>query len=410
MKKIAIKDIKDGDVLGRDIRSKEGKLLFSAGTALDVSFKERLSRRDVREVMVEGRDLPDELEHFDSRSLRRLETSIESRFEEVADDEIMRETLRVAKRLIIERALRRGEILTKSQLNLLNKLKELPPVPALYKTLSQAVDDKRTTSRSVSAIIAGDSDLMQKMLKLVNSSLYSFRERVSSLEGAIPILGFGNTANLVFALKIVDLFDAEDELISEMIRSIWEHSLGAGIIARSIARRRGFKNEDELFLAGFLHNAGKIIMAAFCPDDYMKVENAKLRDDRESSEVEYDILGYTHIDAGKILAERWQLSPLIKAAIAFHHTPYEAREYQIEIAVANVSNIWSHSLYFGGGKGKISRVDDDAWNTVGMDIEDVEPIMSKAEGVFEEVEPIVLAKPQQKESELVVRVEKKKEK
>lgn len=407
MKKIRIKDIKDGDTLGRDIRSGEGRLLFKAGTVLDASFIERLSQRSIREIFIEGRDLPEELEHFDSRSLRRLEKSIDSRFEDVAEDEIMKETLRVAKRLIIERALRRGEILTKSQLNLLNKLKELPSVPPLYKTLSQAVNDKRTTSQSVSRIIESDAALAQKMLKLVNSPFYGFREKISSLESAIPMLGFENTANLVFSLKLVELFDSDMEVVSEIIKDIWQHSLGSAIIARGIANRKGFKNKDEFYLAGLLHDIGKVIMAKYCSEDYLKVENAKLSDDRESSSIEYDILGYTHVDAGKIIAERWQLSPLIKSAIGHHHTPYEAKEYETEVAVTHIANIWSHSLYFGGGKGKIAGVDEEAWNMVGMNLDDVEPVMMKAESVFEEIEPIILSKPSQKNSELVVGVKRK---
>ena len=215
MKKIPIREIKKGNIVGRDIRTSRGQLLYSAGAELDTSAIERLSRQNIREVFIKGHDLPEELEHFDSRTLKRLESSIESRFSENSDNDIMRETMRVSKKLIIERSLKRGEILTKSQMYLLQKMKNLPPIPELYRRILEAISRKRTTITTISTIVSSDKVISGKLVQILNTDFCVNRNRIDSIERALPQLGFKGAANLVFALSLPGVFRTDDEIVSD---------------------------------------------------------------------------------------------------------------------------------------------------------------------------------------------------
>ena len=101
-------------------------------------------------------------------------------------------------------------------------------------------------------------------------------------------------------------------------------------------------------------------------------------------------MGYTHLDAGRILADKWQLSDELKAAVVNHHTPYEERQFPVLTSAAHIGNIWSHSLYFGGGAGRIPTVDSKAMKRLGINIDDIEPIMAESDALFEKIVPIFL--------------------
>ena len=206
MKKILIKDITNGDVLVRDVRDPDGKLLFAKGTKLQQSHIEGFLRRRIKHVFVEGRELPEELQNFDTESLKLLESEIEARFRSASESEVMRETLRVSKKIIINRALLSGEILTKSQLTLISRLKELPPPPGIYQQLSKMINDPRTTAQSFSRALAGEPLFVQKILDLVSSSFYRFPQKVSGIENAISLIGMQAAADLALIFSTIGLF------------------------------------------------------------------------------------------------------------------------------------------------------------------------------------------------------------
>lgn len=409
MKKILIKDVASGDVLARDVRDPEGKLLFAKGTELQQGHIESLSRRRIKHIFVEGRELPEELQNFDTESLKLLESEIEARFHLASESEVMRETLRVSKKIIIGRALRSGDILTKSQLTLVSRLKELPPPPALYQQLSKMINDPRTTAQSFGKSLAGEPVFVQKIIDLVNSPFYKFPQKVGSIENVVSLIGMQTAADLILIFSIISMFKADQNPVRYIIKSIWAHCLGAGILTRIIGKKMGLKNLDEIFTAAILHDFGKIIIASFCPEDYFKVEKDKQRGGVESVELEKDILGYTHVNAGKVFAERWKLPNIIQTVMQCHHTPYEAREYKLETALVHIANVLSHSLHYGKGKDLVPDIEDEAWSKSKLQLDDIEPIMNECERIFDDTEFIFLRDSGQSKTEgIVITVSRKK--
>ncbi|MBC8205457.1 HDOD domain-containing protein [bacterium] len=384
MKKITIKDISDGCVLARDVVSSKGQLLFSAGSALNRTHIEQLSQYKIREIFIEGRDIPSELEFFDSEAVKRLENQIEERFRDSLDNEVMQESLRVAKKIILERALRNGQILTKSQLNLIARLKDLPALPQIYVRLAQTLNDPRATAQQIASLISADPVMSAKLLKLVNSSFYNFPQKITSVANAVSLLGFDTICNMVLSSTVIGLFRSEQKAAAEIINKIWEHSLGVAIVSRLIARKKGIKDNDDCFIAGLLHDIGKIIIAYFFVDDFNQVWDKLQGDSQDTLDAENDTLGYTHVDAGSILAEKWELPELIIDVIKYHHKPYESKSNEIQTAIVHTADVFSLALNYGDMNQKVPRLDSDAWKSIGMGVDDIEPLLKSSDRDFEE--------------------------
>jgi len=390
LKKIAVKDVAAGEILARDVRDPGGKLLFSKGTKLSSEQIAGIQSRRVLMIYVEGLDRPADLEYFDSQSIHALERAVENSFKNVPEDDYTRETKRVALRLILERALRRGDILTKSQLNLIDKLKDLPPLPPLYQQLTSIADDPRTTGKSFSRILASDTVVSGKIAQLAASSFLKRHNETANVEAAVSLFGIRNAAEYALAFAGMSCFHGIDPILDEIIAKIWAHCLGAGIIARAIALKNHYKFAETIFIPVFFHDIGKTVTAHFCPEDYLTVENKRLASGGDSVETEIDLLGYSHTDTGRILAEKWQLGPVYKSIIAFHHSPYEAREFETEVNLSHIADFLSHSLHFGGSEYPVPAVDEESWKILELQTEDIEPILSEAETIFDQVWNIFL--------------------
>jgi len=384
MKKISLNDITEDAVLARDVRDAGGKLLYAKNTKLTDAQIDNLRGRHIKLVYIEGLDRPADLEYFDTQSLKTLEKEIEDGFKNAGDYEIIKETKRVVTRLILERAIKRGEILSKSQLRLIDNLRNLPPLPQLYLQLSKIAEDKKTTSHSIAAILKASPPITDAFLRLVNSSFFGFQNKVGSIESAVSMAGIKFSCDLALVLQLPRYFKGVDPTIDELIGKTWTHTIGAGIIGRVIEKQKKLKFRGEMFLPLTLHDIGKVLIAAYCPDDFLTVENHRLHEKTESYDTEIKLLGYNHCDAGKIIAEKWEMSPLSKSIIAKHHTPFEETRFREEVYLANCANFLSHSMYLSGPEPSIAVADDQCWEVLNIKLEDIEPILLEAEKIFEE--------------------------
>lgn len=384
MKRLLIKDAVEGDILARDVRDGNGKLLYAKNTKLSQEQIDNLHLRRIKYLYVEGVELPANMEYFDTQSLKTLEKEIEDGFREAGEDEIVKETKRVVTRLILERAIRRGEILSKSQLRLIDNLRSLPPAPQMHQQLRLMVDDKRTTSHSIGSIIKSSPETASGFMSLINSSFFGFKNRVGTLESAISMAGIKFSCELALALQICKYFKGVDKTIDELIRKIWTHSIGAAVIGRVIEKQKKLKFREDIFLPIMLHDIGKVLMAVYCPDDFLLVENHRLSEKSEYYELEIKLLGYNHCDAGKIIAERWEIPRIYKSIISKHHTPFEESNYREEVYLANCANFLSHSMYLSGRESSIGMADDNCWEILGLTPDDIEPILIESEKMFEE--------------------------
>ncbi|QCP14783.1 HDOD domain-containing protein [Pseudoduganella umbonata] len=176
----------------------------------------------------------------------------------------------------------------------------------------------------LAALIAKDAGMTGKILAVANSSAYHRASRVPGLEQSLVSLGTDMIKTLVISESVFQTFNSFPHSCSADLRAFWKHALGAAVVARDIARATAYPQVEEAYLAGLLHNVGRLALLAAAPREYGV--NFMARDDADLCAVEQRTLQITHTEAGAWLIERWNLDSFLADSVLYHHEPVERLE------------------------------------------------------------------------------------
>ncbi len=198
------------------------------------------------------------------------------------------------------------------------RVRDLPTLPTTVVGLGQAVEDERCTVDRILGILSKDPGLSAAMLRLANSVAYSGDGQVSDLRAAVLRLGFDAILNLGRTASIIRNF--RDSTHLDPIQ-LWQHSVAVALTAKAICRLQGNSYLGETaFLAGLLHDIGKIALDHCFSDEYAPVVEASQRGEF-IVEAEQRLLGITHAQVGAMVAENWSFPGDFVEAIRDHHAP-----------------------------------------------------------------------------------------
>lgn len=171
----------------------------------------------------------------------------------------------------------------------------------------------------LAALIAKDAGMTSKILGVANSSAYHRQGNVVSLEQSLVSLGTDMIKTLVISESVFQTFNSFPHSGSTDLRAFWKSSLSAAVMARALAKAMSYPHAEEAYLAGLLHNVGRLALLATAPKEY--AFNFTARDDAALCAVEQRTLQITHAEAGAWLIERWHLDSFLADSVLYHHEP-----------------------------------------------------------------------------------------
>jgi putative nucleotidyltransferase with HDIG domain len=239
----------------------------------------------------------------------------------------------------------------------------LPTLPTVVSKMIQLVDNPKTSASSLARLIYTDQALTARILKLANSAYYGFPREISTVNMAIVVLGFNTVKEMGLSLSVFEFFkDGNSDTVFDIPR-FWEHSIGCGSASRMLARRLNYHLSGEAFVAGLLHDIGKIILRQYLPKEFLSIIGAVSQKKADLDEAEMAIVGVSHAQIGSWLAEKWNLPRIIVDAIAFHHSPGDAKEDHVLVAIVSVANYLCHLSQIGNsGRLDPKKPDDKTWD------------------------------------------------
>lgn len=259
----------------------------------------------------------------------------------------------------------------------------LPTLPVIVERLNEMMLNPRTTAKEVGRLISSDPALSAKILKIVNSSFYGFPSRITTVTHAIVILGFNTVKSVVLSSTVFDVFKGKGDVAFRR-EAFWRHSVGTGAACRVIAREVGFSALEDFFIAGLLHDVGKIILDQYLHDDFVRILDVVKNEDCLFLEAEREVLGVTHADIGGWLFQNWRLSKGLVQAVAHHHNPALADDAVKITSVIHLGDIVCRALQCGsGGDDRIPRVSPAAWEALGLTASQLEAIVRETDQEIE---------------------------
>lgn len=195
----------------------------------------------------------------------------------------------------------------------------LPAMPQILLKLIEQCQTEEVGMGALAELVSKDPGMAGKILAIANSSAYHRSNRKFGLEHSLMTLGAEMIKTLVISESVFQVFNNFSHSSSTDLRAFWKHSLSSAVLAREIAELISYPHAEEAYLAGLLHDVGRLALLATAPKEY--ATNFLARDDEILCEIEERTLKITHQEAGAWLIERWNLDSFLSDSVLYHHEP-----------------------------------------------------------------------------------------
>lgn len=278
----------------------------------------------------------------------------------------------------------------KTQVRINRFIQNMPPLPITVSKILEVTKNPNVDAKELNSIISLDPVLTGKVLKLINSAYYSLPNQITSIVRAIVMLGINTVKNLALSTSIVKTIHDKKNFTALDMDAFWRHSICVGVMAKTFAKKQGVdpKKLEEYFVAGILHDIGKIPLNSQVPDNFVKVMTYARQKKMPLFAVETQAFGLNHTDLGLRIAETWKLNPNLTAAIKYHHNCDEADEENKKfVATISLANIITNkaSIGFGGDQFPEPK-EEEIFETIGLNWNDIDEAESNAEEVIKKAE------------------------
>lgn len=253
--------------------------------------------------------------------------------------------------------------------------------------------DPESTIAHISEIIEKDADLSSRLLRLSNSSFYGFPNRLETISEAVTLIGIQQVYDLLLVSNVTDVFAgvAEEHVTME---SFWRHSIACGVLARLLALRRQLPKPDKFFVAGLLHDIGRMVLFLRAPKEVAQIFQLYQSERCLLREAERKILDFDHADISQGLLNEWNYPGNLAEGVGCHHRPASAKSYPMEAAVVHVADFLAHGLGHGSsGEHFIPPLEPAAWSLVDFPLSHLRSIIEAADQQIAIVENTFLSLP-----------------
>jgi HD-like signal output (HDOD) protein len=240
---------------------------------------------------------------------------------------------------VIERACRLQALLSDDAVRrAVGQIRTLPSLPQVYAKLMGLLSNPGTGIAEVAALIERDMAISARVLQIVNSAFFGLPQRVSSVRSALSYLGINLIKSLVLLSELFVDKPGQRLPPSISLARLQRHAFLTGTIARRLMPNK--KRSDDAYMAGMLHDIGKLILASELPDYFARVASEALSTGEPEHLVEQRLFGVTHADVGGYLLGIWGLPYVVVEAVANHHAPERVPSTELDlVACTHLANV-----------------------------------------------------------------------
>lgn len=265
------------------------------------------------------------------------------------------------------------------------RLEALASLPDIVTKINDVADDPNSTTQDMQNLIQQDPALTARLLKIANSAFYGFPAQVDTINRAVMVVGTNGIRDLVWATSAMGTFAGLNSRFVDM-RDFWRHSLYVATVARVLATKCRILRKERFFLAGLLHDIGRLALYHTMPDEIEAVLICADNTEESLCVAEKKILGFDHTDIGEALLKQWKLPENVQAVAKNHHHATTSGDYRLEVAVVHIAdNIAKTAGVFGDKFSKEQTIDPAAWHVTGLSEKIIDSTIGLADEQYKEV-------------------------
>lgn len=257
-------------------------------------------------------------------------------------------------------------------------ISKMPPLPVSVSKVLKICNDPKTSPADLNQVISLDPVLTGKVMRLINSAYYSLPNQMTSLVRAIIMMGINTVKNLALSTAILGTMAKAGDFQALDMDAFWRHSISVGVTAKLIAAMRNVdpKLREEYFIAGLLHDIGKIPLNNKFSGEYTQVISLTDREHVPLYRSEEKIMLVNHAAVGKLIIDNWGLGKIMSDLVYYHHFFGEYagnhRELVLTLVAANFfSNKYEHGF---SGDSYPEPLPSEIMSELGIDMDDLEGI------------------------------------
>lgn len=248
-------------------------------------------------------------------------------------------------------------------------IQNLPPLPTIALEVNRLLQDMETAVDQLVQLIEKDQALVMKLLKLVNSSFYGFKNKVNNLRHAVTLMGYNTIQNAVVALSVMEALKFDNHLKNFKVDDFWQHAIRVAVMSRYLAARTRLVPVEEAFTAGLIHDIGKVVLVNYFPRELVAVLLEMNTAGESFCQAETRLAVCPHSLLGSYLAQRWMLPQSLVYAIYGHHgIEGDIGDHHALIAAVGLANTLVHMMDEDAGYHLPTEQQDDKTTRLMMEV------------------------------------------
>lgn len=268
--------------------------------------------------------------------------------------------------------------------DVVNQIQSLPSLPQVVQKVIAMVENPGISSAELAKTIGMDAALVSKILKVVNSAYYGLPRKISTLTQAIVILGFNTIKNIVLTASVFTVFEGNGNSNRFDRKKFWEHSIGCAIACKVLSKRIRLGLPEEAFVAGLIHDVGKIVLDQFLHEEFEKVLDVVEDKNISFRLAEKHVLGVDHTQVGEWLCDKWRFPRQMQESVEFHHSPLSAKIHKKMVAIVHLSNSISKLEGMGhSGDNQPPEIIAKSWEMLSIPEEEIGELIVEIKDEFE---------------------------
>lgn len=223
----------------------------------------------------------------------------------------------------------------------------LPSLSSINTALRELVNaDERYTSQ-ISEVIRRDPSLTARLLRLVNSVYYGITTPVNSIEEAVFYLGVRQIRQLAMVTPVIEEFQRIAGKTPFPWRDFWQHCIATALVTSEVVNLAAPGAEEADYVAGLVHDVGKIAMAAAFPHHFAEIQRQCAQTGASLLQTESEVLGVDHAELGAQYLRNHNLPPVLVETAQHHHQPHRAPRHRRIVAAVQVADLLTRTAELG---------------------------------------------------------------